>query len=85
MKINLHIERLVLDGLPLNDAAAVAQLRAGLEAELARLIVAAAPGLPPTGGAVPRLQAAPIHLSPAAKPARLGQQIAQAVHGALNK
>jgi len=86
MKINLHIERLILDGLPVAHGPSVAQLRAGLEAELSRLLAAGELAqLRGGGGAVPRLPSPSMKFSPAAKPARLGEQIAQAVHGAMKK
>lgn len=85
MKIRLHIESLILDGLPVNGVEAVAHLRAALEAELVRLFTAGDLGPLQTGKAVARLRAAEIKLAPATKPAQLGEQIAQSVHGAMNK
>ena len=85
MKINLHIERLILDGLPVAHGTSVAQLRAGLEAELSRLLAAGELGQLRGGGAVPGLPSPSIKFSPEAKPAQLGGQIAQAVHGALKR
>ena len=84
MKINVHIERLILDGLPIErrDGAAV---QAAVEAELARLFNAGefSPVLR-SGTAVPNLRAAPIELQETVTPTDLGQQIAQTVHGSLN-
>ncbi len=74
MSIALHIERLVLDGLPA-DGGQAAALQAALEAELARLL--ADRGLPGVaGGAVPELAAAPIRLPPRAGPRPWGREIA---------
>lgn len=80
-RVNVHIERLILDGLIVatRDRAA---LGAALETELARLI--ADGGLPvglAGGGAAPSLPAAAIQLNGDNDPARLGRQIARAVYG----
>jgi hypothetical protein len=83
MKINVHIERLILDGLPIErrDGPAV---QAAVEAELARLFNSGqlAPALL-SGGAIPSLRADSIELKETVSPNGLGQQIAQAVHGSL--
>jgi hypothetical protein len=83
MNINLHIERLILDGLPLthNDGALV---RAAVEAELARLL--AERGLAPSlqdGGALPSVRADAMQLQAGSTPTQMGQQIAHAVHSSL--
>ena len=85
MNINLHIERLVLDGLPLErrDGAA---LQAALETALADLL--AARGLPQTlqsGGAVPWLSGGPQPTVSSGDPASAGTQIAHAVYDSLNQ
>ncbi|MES2741985.1 MAG: hypothetical protein V4754_13675 [Pseudomonadota bacterium] len=81
MSIDLHIERLVLDGLPFEPAQA-GLLRAALENELGRLLR--------EGGLVPRadlgaamLRAAPVTLAAGASAAALGRQIAASVYGAV--
>jgi hypothetical protein len=83
MKINVHIERLILDGLPIErrDGAAV---QAAVEAELARLFHAGqlSPALR-SSSMVAGLRAAFIELPESVSPAGLGQQIAQAVHTSL--
>ena len=79
MNIELHIERLLLDGLPMN-AAAVRVLRATLETQLASLLTAAPPTLR-HGYSVPVLRAAPI--GPAHVAATTGRDIARSVHAAL--
>jgi hypothetical protein len=84
MKISVHIERLVLDGLPLErrDGPIV---RAAVERELAHLFNADAPA--PrllSSNAVPSLRAASIELQETVSPKQLGQQIAKAVHGSLD-
>jgi len=85
MKINLHIERLILDGLPVasNQGPLV---QAALEAELARLL--GVNGLSRelrAGGAVPEVAAGPLQLTTESTPSKLGQQIAQAVYGGIGK
>jgi len=81
MNIALHIERLVLDGLPA-PAGRPAAVQAALEAELARLL--ADRGLPGVaGGAVPELAAAPIRLQPRAGPQSWGRGIARSLHAGL--
>ena len=83
MKINVHIERLILDGLPIErrDAAAV---QAAVEAELKQLFNSGelSPALR-SSAAIPDLRAASIELKESVNPTGLGQQIAQAVHGSI--
>jgi hypothetical protein len=82
--LHLHIERVVLDGIDLDPADRPA-LQAALAAELGRCL-AQAGGLGPAlaaGGAQPALRAPGFQLAPATGPARLGRQIARAVHGGL--
>ena len=85
MKINVRIERLILDGLPIEhgDAAAV---QAAVEAELAQLFNSGelSPALL-SGSMVPGLRASSIELQETVNPTGLGQQIAQAVHDSLGK
>ena len=77
----VHIERLVLDGLPVTPAD-VAQLRAGVEQRLARLL-ADVPAETWTGGATPRLAASPVHLAAQGSPGNWGRQLAQSVFASL--
>jgi hypothetical protein len=85
MKINVRIERLILDGLPIErrDGAAV---QAAVEAELTQLFNSGAlsPALL-SSSMVPALSAAAIELHDTVNPSGLGQQIAQAVHKSLDK
>lgn len=85
MNVRLHVERLVLDGLPLAPGQAPL-VQAAVEAELARLFAAGgpAPGLASLG-AVPALGAGGITLGEGAAPAEIGAQIAQAVYGGLGR
>ena len=85
MNINLHIERLVLDGLPITHSQGPL-VQAAVEAELARLI--ATDGLQVgllEGGARPYAAANAIELASDMTPARLGQQIARSVYGGLGQ
>ena len=83
MNVNLHIERLVLDGLPIARSQG-ALVQTAVEAELAQLLSDG--GLASTwqsGGAVPGVGAEAIQLASESNPAHIGQQIAQAVYGGL--
>jgi hypothetical protein len=82
MTIRVHIERLVLEALPIghHDGPLV---QAAVETELARLMSGAP--LPPSGGATARVTAPAISLTPNNSPTRLGQQIARSVHGGFVK
>ncbi len=80
MNIHVHIERLILEGLPVEQRQ-TPQVQAAVEAELMRLL--AAGGLAPawqTGGATPRVAAADIQLPGQPNPAHVGRQIAGAVY-----
>lgn len=81
--IHLHIERLILDGLPIERAQA-ANIRAAVEMELTRLL--AENGLAASlqaGGALSGVQASPIWLAPGSPPAQIGAQIAQSVYSGI--
>jgi hypothetical protein len=83
MNINLHIERLILDGLPIEPGQG-ALVKAMLEAELSRLI--GAHGLSASlqaGAALPGLRASALELNAEKNPAQIGAQIAQAVYGSI--
>ena len=85
MNINLHIERLVLDGVPVAQGREPV-VRAAVEAELTRLL--AADGLASdlaAGGALPRIQAGEIQLAGADNSEQLGRQIARAVYGGIGR
>ena len=84
MNIHLHIERLVLDGLPITSHQGVHVQRA-VETELARLLTEGGVGSElAAGGALPSLRAGNIRLTNGATPAQLGRQIGQAVYGGFN-
>jgi hypothetical protein len=81
MNINVHIERLILEGLPVKGSEGPA-VQAAVEGELARLLAERGlDGL--AGGAVPSLSAGSIELAGGARPAHLGRQIARAIHGGI--
>lgn len=80
MDVNLHIERLVLDGLPITTQQGSA-LEAALKVELVRLLSAADPsGSLWSGESVPGLIAPSIQLTPgSSNPIQMGRQIAHSV------
>jgi len=83
MKINLHIERLVLEALPLERYQGAA-VGAALEAELTRLLLA--DGLAAelrSGAAMPSVRAGAINITNDTNVTQLGSQIARAVHGGI--
>lgn len=84
MNINLHIERLVLDGITLApDQRHV--LQASVEAELIRLLTDG--GLSPSfaqGMAVPRISTDSIQLT-SNNLMQIGQQVAQSVYGGIGR
>lgn len=85
MNIELHIERLILDGVAVEPGRSGA-LRAALEAELTRLLSAG--GLSPDlagGVALPRVSAGAVQLGGEVEPAELGRQIAGSVYGGIGK
>lgn len=85
MNINLHIERLILDGLTV-EAGQKVLLQAAIEAELTRLL--SARGVSPdlqAGGAQPYVRADAIQLAAESNPTQLGLQIARSVHGSISK
>ncbi len=85
MKIVVHIERLVLNGLPVNTAQGP-RLRRAVQRELTRLL--AQGGIAPAlagGGAQPRLAAPQLTLRPQERPDALGGRIAQSVYGGIGK
>jgi hypothetical protein len=85
MKINLHIERLILDGVPF-ETKDRAKLQLAVQTELARLMAGEAHmAVWGGGGAVPSLRSGDIGFSAQNSPAQLGRQIAASIYGGLNK
>jgi hypothetical protein len=83
VNIQLHIERLVLEGLPLTGHQGML-VQAAVEHELGRLLSAGQlkPNIA-SGGAMPALQVGMIQAPNAASPVRLGAQIAGAVYSGI--
>jgi hypothetical protein len=84
MKVRVHIERLVLDGLPVTTAQGPL-IRDALQRELANALTSG--GLSHelrNGGAFPRLRTEDSKLSES-NPGALGTQIARSVHGAIGR
>lgn len=85
MKINVHIDRLVLEGLDITSDRSPLLQRA-VETELTRLLTGG--GLAPSlaqGVALPRIAAGNIEFNDGNNPAPLGQQIAQSVYGGISR
>ena len=81
--IHLHIERLILDGLPV-DRLQAPHVQMAIESELARLL--AEHGLDTNQNetvALPSLRADPIQLTPSYSPTQIGRQIAKAVYSGI--
>jgi len=84
MTTKLHIERLVLEGLPITRSQGPL-VQAAVEAELSRLLIEG--GLSPkfaSGGAVPSLSADSITLTNGG-PAQMGRQIARSVYVGMKR
>ena len=85
MNINLTIDNLILDGLDLPPHHR-SHLQTALETELGRLLTERGVGASlQRGGAVPSLPAGSIQVDQNNGPTALGQQIARAVYGGLNR
>ncbi len=84
MNINVHIERLILEGLPVSshDAAVV---RAAVQAELSRLLAEHGVEAPSHAASeLPHLSAGLIHLTHDVRPITVGDQIARVVHKGIS-
>lgn len=80
MNIRLHIDRLILDDLPLRGSQQ-ALVQGAIEQELARLIEVNGVGSDTlAGGARASLPQTVMQMAEGASPVQLGQQIAQAVY-----
>jgi hypothetical protein len=83
MNVNLHIERLVLEGLPI-DSHEGPLVQEAVRIELTRLLVRAqVPARVLSSGATPALNGVSIRAEPQASPSAWGGAIAQSVHGAI--
>jgi len=82
--IKVHIEKLVLDGLPVTRAQGPL-VQAAVEAELSRLLSEGGLGSELAAGeAVPSVRAISIN-SVGKSPAQIGRQIARAVYGGIGR
>jgi hypothetical protein len=85
MNIRIHIDELVLQGLPVTSAQGP-RIKAAVEAELHRLVLANGLGHEfHGGGARPAVRPGPFPATPSASPAQLGRQIAKSVYGGICK
>ena len=84
MNIEVHIERLVLYGLPSDGGRAVGE---GLKAELERLLALGSHPLAPeiaSGGALPSVPGGTMHYALGGGMQELGVQIGRAIHSAIS-
>jgi hypothetical protein len=84
MKIHIHIDRLVLEGLPV-DRHSAPLIQEAVQTELSRLFVdsGASSSLLSSSGAIPSLRTAPIQVAAQSQPDAVGYEVANAVHGRL--
>jgi hypothetical protein len=85
VKIDLHVERLILDGLPV-DATQALQVQKAVQGELTSLLTSG--GLHhalQAGENWQRVQPAGILITSGASPTHLGEQIAGAVYGGVGR
>ena len=83
MKINLHIERLLLDGVPVEQRQGPL-LQAAIAQELDRLLSASQLTVPTgAGGSLASIKGSSIQMTERADPAGLGAQIAAVLHDGL--
>ena len=81
--IHLYIDRLILDGLPV-DRMHAPQVQMAVEAELRRLLTEQGLGNSlGAGGAVPSVPARGMQFSASSTPKQMGNQIAQSVYSAI--
>jgi hypothetical protein len=82
--VSLHIERLVLDGVPLSRADAT-RLKGAVERELTRLLGEEGRRLDGTARAEHALGAPAVALTAPLRPLGLGERIARSIHAALER
>jgi len=85
MKLNLHIDRLVLEGLPVSRHDS-ARIQAAVQRELTLLLRES--GLAHeyrTSGATPMLDAGRIRIERTSQPAGIGRQIARGVYDGIGR
>jgi hypothetical protein len=79
MKVELHIDELVLEGLPNSQRE---QVSAAIEAALAALV--SEHGVPPAWGQGGNIAALTQQVQPGSRPEVIGRQVAQAILGSMN-
>lgn len=85
MNISIHIERLILDGLPIAQRDRP-RLQAAIEEELTRLLANGSLAVDlQTPGMLPRLSGGTLELTRDEEPRQLGKQIAQAVYRGIGQ
>jgi hypothetical protein len=85
MNVRLHIERLILDGLPLSEAGAP-HVQAAIETELARLIAAGGVSADVTAErVVPSVRGGDVRMTAGGGASDLGRQIAGALYGGIGQ
>jgi hypothetical protein len=84
MKMNIHIERLVLEGLPVKGEHKE-HILAAVQHEMRQLLAEGPAGDFAVSGAIPALRGGSINVPPNPAPAQLGRQIARAVHQGISK
>jgi hypothetical protein len=85
MNVRVHIDRLVLEGLPVHRRQG-AQLQDAIEAELGRLLAEGGVGSElAAGGAWARLPGSALQLSTVESPAPLGAAIARTIYGSIGE
>lgn len=85
MKIKLHIERMVMEGLPL-DRTQSGRVRAAVEGELTRLLATGGVALEfSAGGAVTALRGGVVRIKKSSSPRAMGKEIAAALHYGIGR
>lgn len=85
MNINLHIERLILDGINIGPGQG-AKVKAAVALEMSRLFAEGGVGSAlQSGGTFPDMRTRSIQVSQEIQPNRLGQQIARTVYGSIGQ
>lgn len=85
MNVNLHIERLILDGLSI-ESKDRSRIQAAVETELGRLLKQDhTASLNLQSGAVPSVRADTIQLHSGGDAVRLGRQIAASIYGSIGR
>lgn len=84
MKVHLHIERLIVDGLPISTAQG-ALLKAALSSELARLFETQHWNEQLKSESLPQLRGDSFAHRAEDSPRQLGNKIAAAIHGSVQR